>query len=169
MKLKIKTAVIGSTGYTGLELVNLLSKHTNVKLLYLCATKKIGKKISFIDNRIKKKLLKISSINKIDWNKLDLVFLSLPNGKAQKIINKTFYKFKHLKYIDLSSDFRITNPKIYKDNYKINHSAQKLIKHSLYSISEFNSNKVSNYRIIANPGCYPTSIQLPLIPLIKKI
>ena len=168
MKSKIKTAVIGSTGYTGLELVNLLSKHTNVKLLYLCATKKIGKKISFIDNRIKKKLPKISSINKIDWNKLDLVFLSLPNGKAQKIINKTFYKFKHLKYIDLSSDFRITNPKIYKDNYKINHSAQKLIKHSLYSISEFNSNKVSNYRIIANPGCYPTSIQLPLIPLIKK-
>ena len=46
------------------------------------------------------------------------MFLSLPNGKAQKIINKTFYKFKHLKYIDLSSDFRITNPKIYKDNYK---------------------------------------------------
>ena len=72
MKSKIKTAVIGSTGYTGIELVNLLSKHINVKLLYLCATKKIGKKISFIDNRKKKRLPKISSINKIDWNKIIL-------------------------------------------------------------------------------------------------
>ncbi len=168
VKNKIKVAVIGATGFTGLDLVFFLSKHPRVKILNLCATKNIGKKINYFDKRIKKKLPKISSIKDINWNRLDLVFLTLPNGGAQKIIKQTFIKFKKLKYIDLSSDFRITKPKIYLRNYKTTHKATNLIKHSLYSISEFNKDKIKNYRIIANPGCYPTSIQLPLVPLIKK-
>ena len=165
---KIKTAIIGATGYTGLDLVNILSKHPKTEIIYLCATKNLGKKISFFDKRIKKKLPKISSIEKIDWKKLDLVFLSLPNGKAQKIINNYYYKFKRIKFIDLSADFRLSDPKLYFKNYKIKHKAKKLIKHSLYSICEFNKNKIKNFRIIANPGCYPTSIQLALLPIIKK-
>ena len=164
---KLNIAVIGATGFTGLDLVFLLSKHPKIKINYLCATKNIGKKITFFDKRIKKKLPKISSLDKVKWNKLDLVFLSLPNGEAQRIINKTFYKYKNLKYIDLSADFRITNPKIYFKNYKRKHNSIKLIKYSLYSICEFNKN-LKKYRIIANPGCYPTSIQIPLIPIIKK-
>ena len=164
---KLNIAVIGATGFTGLDLVFLLSRHPKIKINYLCATKNIGKKITFFDKRIKKKLPKISSLDKVKWNKLDLVFLSLPNGEAQRIINKTFYKYKNLKYIDLSADFRITNPKIYFKNYKRKHNAIKLIKYSLYSICEFNKN-LKKYRIIANPGCYPTSIQIPLIPIIKK-
>ena len=165
---KIRIAVIGATGYTGLDLVYILSKHPKVKILNLCATKNLGTKISNFDNRIKKKLPKISSINTISWENLDLIFLSLPNGEAQKIIKKTFNKYKHLKYIDLSADFRINNKKIYYDNYKIKHKALDLIKHSLYSISEFQKNNIFKYRIISNPGCYPTSIQLPLVPLLLK-
>ena len=165
---KINVAVIGATGYTGLDLVFLLSKHPKVRIKYLCATKNLGKKISYFDKRIKKKLPKISSINKINWDKLDLVFLSLPNGEAQKIIKKTFFKYKKLRYIDLSADFRITNLNVYFQNYKIKHKAKNLIKNSLYSISEFNKIKIKDYRIISNPGCYPTSIQLVLIPLIMK-
>ena len=165
---KLKIAVIGATGYTGLDLIKYLSNHPKCKLVYLCATKKLGKKINFFDKRIKKKLPKISSIKKIKWEKIDLVFLSLPNGEAQKIIKRTFYKYKSLKYIDLSADFRIKDTLIYKKNYRIKHKAQSLLKDSLYSISEFNKDKIRKYRIIANPGCYPTSIQIPLIPLIKK-
>ena len=165
---KINIAVIGATGYTGLDLIKLLSNHPKVKILYLCATKNLGKKISFFDKRIKKKLPKISSLNDINWKKLDLVFLSLPNGEAQKIIQKTFNKYKNIKYIDLSADFRIQNPKIYKKNYGIYHKAKNLIKNSIYSISEFNKSKIKDFRIIANPGCYPTSIQIPLVPLIIK-
>ena len=67
---KIKVAVIGATGYTGLDLIFLLSKHPRVKIKYLCATKKLGKKISYFDSRIKKKLPKISSVKKINWNDL---------------------------------------------------------------------------------------------------
>jgi N-acetyl-gamma-glutamyl-phosphate reductase len=165
---KINVTVIGATGFTGLDLILMLSNHPKIKIINLCATKNIGKKISFFDKRIKKKLPKISSVSKINWKKLDLVFLSLPNGEAQKLIKKTFNKYKKLKYIDLSADFRIKNHKIYSKNYNIKHRAQDLIKYSIYSISEFCKKDINNYRIISNPGCYPTSIQLPLIPLIKK-
>ncbi len=168
MNNKIKIAVIGATGYTGLDLIYHLSSHPKVKLSYLCATKNLGKKISFFDKRIHKKLPKITAVSKIDWNNLDLVFLSLPNGEAQKIIKKTFFKFKNLKYIDLSADFRITNPKVYQKNYKKKHKAKDLIKYSIYSISEFNKNTLYKFRIISNPGCYPTSIQLALIPLLSN-
>ena len=168
MKKKLNIAVIGATGYTGLDLVLYLSKHPKVKILNLCATKNLGKKISYFDKRIKKKLPKISSIKKIKWSELDLVFLSLPNGEAQKIIKKNYFKNINLKFIDLSADFRITNPKLYEKVYNLKHKAKKLLKYSLYSIPEFNKSKINKYRIISNPGCYPTSIQIPLIPLIKK-
>ena len=168
MPKKINIAIIGATGFTGLDLVFFLSKHPQVKICNLCATKNMGKKISFFDKRIKKKLPKISSIKMINWSKIDLVFLSLPNGEAQKIVKKTYSKYKHLRFIDLSADFRIQDTKVYKKNYKINHGAKNLIRYSLYSISEFVKKEIFKYRIIANPGCYPTSIQIPLIPLIKK-
>jgi N-acetyl-gamma-glutamyl-phosphate reductase len=165
---KINVAVIGATGYTGLDLIYILSKHPKVLIKNLCATKNLGRKISFFDKRIKKKLPNISSVKKINWKILDLVFLSLPNGEAQKIIYKNFFKNKNLRFIDLSADFRIFNVKTYEKNYKIKHKAKELIKHSLYSIPELNKNLISNFRIISNPGCYPTSIQIPLIPLIKN-
>ena len=114
-----------------LDLINIISKHPKVKITYLCATKNIGKKISLFDKRIKKKLPKISAVNKIKWENLDLIFLSLPNGEAQKIIKRTFNKYKKLKYIDLSADFRITDHKIYFKNYKIKHKSPELIKHSI--------------------------------------
>jgi len=165
---KINIALIGATGYTGLDLILMLSKHPKVRIKYLCATKNLGKKINFFDKRIKKKLPEISSVSKINWNILDLVFLSLPNGEAQKLINKIYKKNKKLKFIDLSADFRIINPKIYEKNYKIKHKAKNLIKHSLYSIPELNKKIDKKIRIISNPGCYPTSVQIPLIPLIKS-
>tara|TARA_Y100000992_G_C21209785_1_gene464839 strand:+ start:72 stop:1106 length:1035 start_codon:yes stop_codon:yes gene_type:complete len=167
-KKKLNIAIIGATGYTGLDLVFLLSKHPNVKICYLCATKSLGKKINFFDKRIKKKLPNISSINSIKWSHLDLVFLSLPNGQAQKIIKKKYFQYNKIKFIDLSADFRLTNPRVYNNTYNINHNAKNLIKKSIYSLSEIVKTKIKSKRIIANPGCYPTSVQIPLIPLLKK-
>lgn len=165
---KINVAVVGATGYTGLDLILMLSKHPKVVIKNLCATKNLGKKISFFDKRIKKKLPKISSIKKINWKKIDLAFLSLPSGEAQKIIEKNYYKNMRLKFIDLSADFRISNVKIYEQNYNLKHKAKNLIKDSLYSIPELCKRKINTYRIISNPGCYPTSVQIPLVPLIYK-
>ena len=74
LKNKLKIAVIGATGYTGLDLVLMLSKHPRVIIKNLCASKNLGKNISFFDKRIKKKLPNISSIKKINWGEIDLVF-----------------------------------------------------------------------------------------------
>ena len=141
LKNKLNIAILGATGFTGLDLVYMLSKHPKANILYLCATKNLGKKISFFDKRIKKNLPKLSSIEKIKWNNIDLVFLSLPNGQAQKIIKKNFYKHKNLKFIDLSADFRLKDPHVYFKNYKIKHYAKNLLKKSIYSISELNRKK----------------------------
>ena len=167
-KKKINIAVIGATGYTGLDLVFLLSKHSSVNILNLCATQNLGKNISFFDKRIKKKLPKISTVKKINWSNIDLAFLSLPNGEAQKLVKKIYYKYQNVRFIDLSADFRITDLNKYKKNYKKKHMAAKLIRNSIYAIPELVKKDIHKYRIIANPGCYPTSIQIPLIPLIKK-
>lgn len=164
---KINIAIAGATGFVGLDLVKILSKHPKVNLTNLCATKNLGKNIQFFDKSIKKKLPKISNLKKVDWSQIDVLFLSLPNGEAQKLVKKLF-KYKKIKFIDLSADFRIKKPNIYKAWYGINHSAKHLIKDSTYSISEFSRDKLKKFRIIANPGCYPTSIQLALMPLIKK-
>ena len=164
----INVVVAGATGYVGLDLVYYLSKHPNTKIVNLCAQKNIGKKINIFDKRIKKKLPKISNLKSVNWYNIDLVFLSLPNGEAQKIIKKLYNKYLKLKFIDLSADFRIENETKYKSTYKKKHFAKELITKSIYSITELKKNKIRNFRIIANPGCYPTSIQIPLIPLLKK-
>ena len=163
----INALVLGATGFVGLDLVFLLSKHPKVKIQYLCASKNIGKKINYFDKRIKKKLPKISKFEKADLNNIDVIFLSMPNGFAQSIVKKCV-NYKNLKFIDLSADFRLTSPNMYKKWYKKNHIAKELIKKSIYSIPEFNRSKIKNFNVIGNPGCYPTSIQLALNPLIKK-
>ena len=164
---KINIVVAGATGYIGLDLVFYLSKHPRVNISYLCAQKNLGKDIKIFDKRIIKKLPKITNLEKVDWTNIDLLFLSLPNGYAQKIV-KSLYNFKHLKFIDLSADFRIEDKDKYRQWYSIKHNSINLIKKSIYSIPEFSKDKIKNFRIIANPGCYPTSIQLVLVPLLKK-
>ena len=168
IKKSINVVVAGATGYVGLDLVFLLSKHPNIKILNLCAKKNIGKKINIFDRRIKSNLPKISKIENVDWEKVDLLFLSLPNGEAQKLIKDLYYDYINLKFIDISADFRLENSSKYKKYYKREHSAKNLIKKSLYSITELKKKVCKNFRIISNPGCYPTSIQVPLIPLFKK-
>jgi len=167
MSQKLNIAIVGATGYVGLDLIYYLSKHPKVKINYLCAQNNIGSNIQKFDKRIKKKLPKVSRLETVNWNKVDLLYLSLPNGEAQKLVKKLF-KHNHLKFIDLSADFRIENSKEYKKWYNNDHKAKSLIEKSIYSIPEFTKNKIKNYRIIANPGCYPTSIQLALVPLMKK-
>jgi len=166
MKDSLKIAIAGATGYVGLELIKILSKHKKANILYLCATKSIGKSINKFDRNIaKKNLPKISKIEKIDWNKVDILFTALPNGQAQKIAKVIP---QHVKLIDLSGDFRLKDSKLYKKWYGIKHKSKDLINKSLYAITEFSRKDLNKFRIISCPGCYPTSIQIPLIPLLKK-
>ena len=166
MRDSLNIAIAGATGYVGLELIRILLKHPKAKIVYLCAQKSIGKSISFFEKRIKKKNLpKISKIEKINWSKVNILFTALPNGEAQKIAKQIP---NNIKLIDLSADFRLNSSKLYKKWYGINHSCKNLIKKSIYAITEFSRQKLYNYNIIACPGCYPTSVQLPLLPLVQK-
>ena len=166
MKDSLNIAIAGATGYVGLELIKILLKHPKAKIIYLCARKSLGKSISVFDKKIKeKKLPKISDIKKINWNKVNVLFTALPNGEAQKIAKRIP---DNIKLIDLSADFRLNNHKMYKKWYGINHNCKKFIKKSVYAITEFSRNELNNHSIIACPGCYPTSVQIPLIPLVEK-
>ena len=166
MKDSLNTVIAGATGYIGLELIKILSKHPKVKILYLCASKTIGKSIYYFDKTINKKNLpKISKIGNVNWKNIDVLFAALPNGEAQKICKIIP---DHTKLIDLSADFRINNFKLYKKWYGINYKYKRFINKSIYAITEFSKNNLDKYKIISCPGCYPTSVQIPLIPLIKK-
>ena len=166
MKDSLNAVIAGATGYIGLELIQNLSKHPKVKILYLCASKSIGKSIYYFDKTINKKNLpKISKIGNINWKNIDVLFTALPNGEAQKICKIIP---DHTKLIDLSADFRLNNLKLYKQCYGIDHKYKRFINKSIYAITEFSKNNLDKYKIISCPGCYPTSVQIPLIPLIKK-
>ena len=162
----VNVLIAGSTGYIGLELTKILIKHKKVNIKYLCGSTSIGKKISFFDKSLKqKKLPRIIKFNKKLLSNVDVIFTALPNGEAQKI-SKVLLKNNIL--IDLSADFRLKKAKDFFKWYKIKHIAKNEIKKSIYALPEIKKNKIKNYKIISCPGCYPTSILLPLIPLIKK-
>ena len=166
MSKYVNVAVVGATGYIGVELIKLLTKHPKVKIKNICAQSSIGKSIYKFDSSLKKKSLpKITNLSSINFNDIDLLFTALPHGEAQKISKKLNSK---VKLIDLSADFRLESPKNYKKWYNITHKSKNLIKHSIYSIPELVNVKLDKYKIIACPGCYPTSIQIPLVPIIKN-
>ena len=163
---KLNVLVAGSNGYIGVQLTKILNNHKKVNIKYLCGNSSVGKKISFYDKSFKKsKLPKIIKFNKKLLNDVDVVFTALPNGETQKISKHLLNKNK---LIDLSADFRLNKAREYFKWYKIKHKAIKNIKKSIYALPELKGNKIKNYSIISCPGCYPTSILIPLVPLIKK-
>ena len=153
---KINALVAGATGYIGIQLVKLLTKHKRVKIKYLCGDTSVGKKISSYDKYFNNyKLPNIVKFNKELLKSVDVVFTALPNGEAQKI-SKNLQNKNIL--IDLAADFRLEKASDYKKWYKQKHRAVKLIKKSIYSLPEINRKELKKYNIISSPGCYPTSI-----------
>ena len=164
--LKVNVLVAGSTGYIGIQLIKLLVKHKYINIKYLCGNKSVGKKISTYEKSLSKiRLPKIVKYNKNFIKYIDVIFTALPNGEAQDI-SKNLTKDKVL--IDLAADFRLEKSSDYLKFYNRSHKAKNLIKKSLYTLPEINGKDIKNFQIISCPGCYPTSILLPLIPLFKN-
>ena len=163
---KLNALVAGSTGYIGIQLIKLLVKHKYVNIKYLCGNRSVGKKISSYEKSLSnKKLPRIIRFNKNLLKDIDVVFTALPNGEAQDISK---YLNKNITLIDLAADFRLEKGSEYFKWYKQKHRATNLIKKSLYTLPEINGKDLKKYQIISCPGCYPTSILLPLIPLFKN-
>ena len=163
---KLNALVAGSTGYIGVQLIKLLVKHRYINIKFLCGNSSVGKNIKFYDKSLSKyKLPKIVKFNKKLLNDVQIVFTALPNGEAQDLSK---HLSKNHTLIDLAADFRLNKASDYLKWYKQKHRAPKFIKKSIYLIPEINRKEIKKYNIISCPGCYPTSILLPLIPLFKK-
>jgi len=163
---KLSVLIAGSTGYIGIQLIKLLLKHKHIYIKYLCGNSSVGKNISTFDKDLKKiNLPKITKFNKNYLDHVDIVFTALPNGEAQIISNLILEKNT---LIDLAADFRLNKSSEYLKWYKKKHKSVKNISKSIYALPEISGDIVKKFKIISCPGCYPTSILLPLIPLINK-
>ena len=163
---KLTVAILGSTGYVGLELVKILSRHPNVLINFLGSENSPNKKISDFDSSLK--VFKLPNIDlNINFNpkNSDVVFLALPHGISHKYVKNFFNK---LKIIDLSADFRLNNIQTYYDNYDNEHSCPEILQSFIYGLAEINRSHLENSSNIAVPGCYPTSVLLPLILLLQN-
>jgi len=165
MNNSIKAAVLGATGYVGLELIKILSNHPKVQIKFL-GSETPSKNISEFDNHINSSILpKLEYNNNFNPTKIDVVFLALPHGISHKYVKKYF---NYLKIIDLSADFRLDKREDYIADYKDDHSCTELLNKFVYGLPELYENQISITNNLAVPGCYPTSILLPLIPLLKN-
>jgi len=163
---KLRVAILGASGYTGAELVRLLSRHPQVALVALTADRQAGKPAAEVFPHLGVQALPtLAKIDEVDWGGVDFVFCCLPHGLTQEVIAKLP---RHLRIVDLSADFRLFNVETYATWYGHEHHAPDLQKEAVYGLTEFSRDDVRKARLVANPGCYPTAAQLPLIPLLES-
>ncbi|MFC2138067.1 N-acetyl-gamma-glutamyl-phosphate reductase [Bacteroidota bacterium] len=162
----IKAAIIGGTGYTGLELLRILSQHPKVEIgLITSEPDHVGKKLTDIHPYLHGIIdYDIYSTDEVKNRKIDVAFLALPHGISMHFVKG--FGLKNFKIIDLSGDFRITE-KEYNKWYQDNHVCPEYIDEAIYGLPELFFNDIKEAQLIANPGCYPTASILPLIPLLK--
>lgn len=162
----INVGIIGATGHTGEVLIELLVNHPNIRITHLFNTGKSAQVISEVFPKFKHRLDLICT--KPDWQKIkkdcDLVFLALPHTVSMKFAPKLLSLGK--KVIDLSADYRIKNPPVYEKFYKLKHQDKANLKEAVYGLPELNRAKIKSAKLLANPGCYPTSAILALAPLL---
>lgn len=162
----VKVAILGASGYTGIELVRLLGQHPYVKIVALVAERNAGKNLADIYPHIRLLSLPVlQTVEEIAWDSIDAVFCCLPHATTHKLADQIPL---HVKVIDLSADFRLRDTAVYEKWYGVPHDAKELQKKAVYGLSEHYREIIVSARIIACPGCYPTSVLLPLVPLLKE-
>ena len=165
---KLKVAICGGSGYTGIELLRILSGHPQVKITAVTSEKSAGKSFSSLFPHLQKyQNLTYEPLNKTGLlNKADLFFLALPHGASQEAGNFFFNNKKRV--IDLSADYRLSDPSVYQEWYGLPHEYRSTLKKAVFGLPEIYRSKIKKAKLIANPGCYPTSAILGLLPAIKN-
>jgi len=168
---RAKIAVIGASGYTGLELLRLLLTHPHAELVCVTSRQNAGRSIGELFPRFSG--AEAAELKFIDPDAdavaatgAEVAFLALPHGVAAGYASSLIEK--GLKIVDLSADFRLDDTEVYKEFYDGEHPAPELLKEAVYGLPEIRREKILGSRLIAAPGCYPTSIILPLIPLLRE-
>ncbi|MBI5634273.1 MAG: N-acetyl-gamma-glutamyl-phosphate reductase [Nitrospirae bacterium] len=165
---KLRVGICGASGYTGIELLRILALHPHIEVTAVTSEKSAGKKLQEVfpflsayrdlafEPMDKERLL----------HKADLFFLALPHGASQEAVHYFFRKGKRA--IDLSADYRISDAATYAEWYGLLHNHQDTLKKAVYGLPEIYRKKIQKARLIANPGCYPTSAILGLMPALKS-
>lgn len=165
--MKKRVAILGATGYTGLELLRYLLRHSGITISAISSERFAGKTINEIFPSLGQIDLVCKSIEDTATIKnADLVFSCLPPDKSAEVLPDIIRNNQRV--VDLSAAFRFTDAAIY-DKWYNRHPAPELLKQAVYGLPEFNRNKIKDSQIVANPGCYPISVLLPLIPILKEI
>jgi len=163
----MKVSVIGATGYTGYELVKILANHPEFKISALVSETNAGQKFSDVYPRLRN--ICDTEIIGRDYEKVakmsDAVFLCLPHAAAQDAAAAFHGKGK--KVVDFSADFRLKDKELYENTYNVDHIYPDLLESAVYGLPEINGDKIKDATLVANPGCYPTSVITPLYPLVK--
>jgi N-acetyl-gamma-glutamyl-phosphate reductase len=170
-KISTRVAVVGASGYAGEELVRLLLAHPHVDLVAATSRQFAGKSLAEIFPRFahdeKAKALKFSEAEpKTLARNADVIFLALPHGISATMARSLVGLGARL--IDLSADFRLRDPKVYREFYGSEHPAPELLDQAVYGLPEIYREQIRGANLVACPGCYPTSILIPLRPLIRR-
>jgi N-acetyl-gamma-glutamyl-phosphate reductase len=167
---KVKIGVLGASGYTGAELVRLLLRHPRAEIALLTADRRAGQAMRQVFPQFSPfDLPKLVALDGVDWTGagLDLIFCALPHATTQKVISDIFTKLPAIKVVDLSADFRLADPAAYAHWYGHEHHAPQLQRKAVYGLVEIYREEIKRAQLVANPGCYTSCAQLPLIPLLR--
>jgi len=156
-------AVLGASGYTGAEAVRLILGHPKLNLVALTAHSRAGETYSDVFRNFSgQDLPDLVTLDEVDWSEVDVVFACLPHGASQESIAKIYDKVETI--IDLSADFRLSNPNLYEETYGRSHGFPDMLEKRIYGLSEFVKADLPGAKLVACPGCYPTASMLALLP-----
>jgi len=163
----VKVGIVGGTGYTGVELLRLLAAHPEVTLALITSRSEAGLPVAEMFPNLRGHVdLEFSVPDPAALATCDVVFFATPNGVAMQSVPELLEA--GVKVIDLAADFRLKNTKEWAQWYGQPHACPQLLDEAVYGLPEVNRAAISEARLIANPGCYPTAVQLGLLPLLEK-
>lgn len=166
MTTKIKIGIVGATGYTGVELLRLLSSHPNAEVTAVTSRSEAGIAVADYFPSLRGIYdLAFQTPEDAGLDRCDLVFFATPNGVAMK--EAPALVEKGVRVIDLSADFRIRDIPTWEKWYKMTHAAPQLVSQTVYGLCELYKDDIAKAMLVANPGCYPTCVSLPLLPLLQ--
>jgi N-acetyl-gamma-glutamyl-phosphate reductase len=165
-KHTIRIGIVGGTGYTGVELLRLLVQHPHCELAIITSRKEAGMGVSDMFPNLRGRVaLKFTEPSREALARCDLVFFATPNGVAMNDARALYDAGVRL--IDIAADFRIKDVALWEQWYKMKHACPELVAESVYGLPEVSRERIREARIVANPGCYPTSVQLGFLPLLE--
>jgi N-acetyl-gamma-glutamyl-phosphate reductase len=165
-KNKIRVGIVGGTGYTGVELLRLLARHPNAELACITSRGEAGQPVSDMFPSLRGYVdLHFTDPAQADLQSCDVVFFATPNGIAMQQTRALLEA--GVRVIDLAADFRIKDVAVWEKWYGMTHACPDLVAEAVYGLPEVNRMQIASARLVANPGCYPTAVQLGFMPLLK--